>query len=89
MKKILFMALIAIALSSCGTAYNSQLKQVQLNMSRDQIVNLMGDKYLTTGEQLQGNTTTETIEYADRYKNHWMFTFQNGRLVKWWKEVEQ
>ena len=89
MKKLFFMALLAIILSSCGTAYNSQLKQVQLNMSRDQIVNMMGDKYLTTGEQRQGNKTMETIEYKDRYRNHWMFTFENNRLVKWWKETEQ
>lgn len=88
MKKIFFTALMVLILSSCGAAYNSQLKQVQLNMSRDQIVTLMGDKYLTTGEQQQGGNVVETIEYQDRYKNHWLFTFENDRLVKWWKEVD-
>lgn len=76
-------------MTACGTAYNTQLKQVQLNMSREQIVSLMGDKYLTTGEQYQGNDKVETIEYVDRYKNHWFFTFANGSLVKWWKEVDE
>lgn len=92
MKKIILLALMItlslMALNSCGTAYNTQLKQVELGMSRDQIVTLMGDKYQTTGVQNYGKENVETLEYVDRYKYHWLFEFKNDRLVKWWKEEE-
>ncbi|NDV68440.1 hypothetical protein [Dysgonomonas sp. 25] len=94
MKKI-FLALLVLVLSltvlsSCGNtkAYNTQLKQIELRMSRDQLVNLMGDKYQTTGQQRYGNDIVETLEYVDRYKNHFFFEFENDSLVRWWKEVE-
>lgn len=94
MKK-LFLALIVIvlsvtALSSCGNtkAYNTQLKQIELRMTRDQLVNLMGNKFQTTGQQQYGNNVIETLQYTDRYKNHFFFEFENDSLVKWWKETE-
>lgn len=84
MKKLLFTFLIAVTLTACGTAYNSQLKQVQLGMTSDQIIALMGEKYNVVDQRNNG----ETLEYVDRYKNHWYFQFQNDRLVKWHKETE-
>lgn len=84
MKKTLFTFLIAVALTACGTAYNSQLKQVQLGMTSDQIIALMGEKYNVVDQRNNG----ETLEYVDRYKNHWYFQFQDDRLVKWHKETE-
>lgn len=85
MKKLLFTLFAAAVLTACGTTYNNQLKQVELGMSKQQIVNLMGDKYT------QSNTGgTDEIEYVDRYKNHWYFQFDNnGQLVKWYKETER
>ena len=85
MKKLLFTLFIAVALTACGTAYNTQLKQVELGMTQEQIVSLMGDKY-TIVEQRDYNN--QTIEYVDRYKNHWYFLFVDGRLYKWHKETE-
>lgn len=81
MKKLLIIAFAAISLAACGTAYNKQLQQVELGMTDQQIVNLMGNKYTTVGNN--------TIKYVDRYKNHWFFVFNgDGRLVKWYKETE-
>ncbi len=85
MKKLLFTLFIAVALTACGTAYNTQLKQVELGMTQEQIVSLMGEKY-TIVEQRDYNN--QTIEYVDRYKNHWYFQFVDGRLYKWHKETE-
>lgn len=79
MKKLVLILFVAL-LSACGTAYNTQLKQVELGMTRDQIVSLMGNKYTSA--------SPETLEYKDRYKNHWFFQFQDDRLVKWYKETE-
>ncbi len=85
MKKLLFTLFMAVMLTACGTAYNSQLKQVELGMSQNQIVNLMGDKYTVVEYRDDAN---QTLEYVDRYKNHWFFQFVDGRLYKWHKETE-
>ncbi len=83
MKKLLMILVMTVMLAACGTAYNAQLKQVQLGMTQEQIVALMGDKY--TSSQSNGN---ESLEYVDKYKYHWIFEFQNDKLVKWYKETE-
>lgn len=85
MKKILLTLFLAITLASCGTAYNNQLKQVELGMTQEQIVSLMGDKYTIVDQKDYNN---QTIEYIDRYKNHWYFQFVDGHLYKWFKETE-
>ncbi|NDV77748.1 hypothetical protein [Dysgonomonas sp. 511] len=85
MKKLLLTLIMAAALTACGTAYNNQLKQVQLGMTPEQIVNLMGEKYNVVSQQDYNN---QTLEYVDRYKNHWFFQFVDGRLYKWHKETE-
>lgn len=72
-------------LTACGTAYNNQLKQIQLGMTPEQVVNLMGDKYNVVSQQDYDN---QTLEYVDRYKNHWFFQFVDGHLYKWYKEKE-
>lgn len=85
MKKFIFALFITVALTACGTAYNTQLKQVQLGMTPDQIVSLMGEKYNIVSQQDYDN---QTLEYVDKYKNHWFFQFVDGRLYKWYKEKE-
>lgn len=85
MRKLFFALFAAILLTACGTAYNTQLKQVQLGMTPDQIVSLMGDKYNVIDQQDYDN---QTLEYVDRYKNHWFFQFVDGKLYKWYKEKE-
>lgn len=86
MKKILLVLFMAAALVACGTAYNEQLKQVELGMTQQQIVSLMGDKYSVVEEKSNGD---QTIEYVDKFKNHWFFAFVDGRLNKWYKETEK
>ncbi|MDR1501494.1 MAG: hypothetical protein LBT43_03445 [Prevotella sp.] len=85
MKKLLFVLFAAVMLTACGTAYNTQLKQVQLGMTPQQIVTLMGDKY-TVVEQKDNNN--QTIMYKDKFKNEWYFQFVDGSLYKWYKEKE-
>lgn len=86
MKKLLFTLFMAAMLTACGTAYNTQLKQVQLGMTPDEIVTLMGDKYNVVSQKDYGN---QTLEYVDKFKNHWLFQFVDGRLYKWYKETEK
>lgn len=85
MKKLFLAMFVALMLTACGTAYNNQLKQVELGMSQEQIVSMMGTKYNVVEGHDYDN---QTIEYVDRYKNHWFFQFVDGRLNKWYKETE-
>ncbi|NDW08147.1 lipoprotein [Dysgonomonas sp. 520] len=85
MKKILFTLFLATALTACGAAYNTALKQIDLGMTKQEVVGLMGDKYDTVEQRSYGN---ETIMYKDRYKNYWYFVFVDNHLNKWYKETE-
>lgn len=86
MKKIFFACLVAFTLSACGPVYNTQLKQVKLGMTQREIVSLMGDKYSVVNQRSNGD---QTLEYVDKFKNHWYFVFVNGQLNKWYKETEK
>lgn len=90
MKKVLFVVFIATILAACGSfkAYNSALKQIELGMTKEQVVSLMGNDYQSTGKVYENNKEYETIEYKDMYKNHWFFEFADNSLYKWYKEVE-
>lgn len=90
MKKILFIAFIATVLTACGSmkVYNSALKQIELGMTKQEVVSLMGDKYTTTGVSEVKGKQQETLEYKDMYKNHFFFVFVDDHLNKWYKETE-
>lgn len=83
MKKLFFAFVLASILSSCGAAYNTALKQIELGMTTEQVVGLMGDKYTVVQ-----NSSPQVIEYKDRYKNNWYFEFTNNRLTKWYKTTD-
>ncbi len=85
MKKLFLLLSLAFTLAACGPVYNTQLKQVELGMTQTEIISLMGDKY-TVVEEI--NHANQTIEYVDKFKNHWLFQFVDGRLYKWYKETE-
>lgn len=85
MKKLFLAVFVTVALAACGSIYNTQLQQVQLGMTPQQIVSLMGDKYSVAEQKSNGD---QTLEYVDRFKNHWFFTFVDGKLNKWYKETE-
>lgn len=86
MKKLLFALLLATMLTACTSKiYNSSLKQIELGMTKEQVVSLMGNEYTVVGQDYNN----QTIKYVDRFKNHWFFEFVDGRLYKWFKETEQ
>ena len=86
MKKLIFTLFLATVLMACGTAYNLALKQIELGMTQEQVISLMGEKYSIVDGT---NDVNRTIEYKDRYKNNWYFVFVNNQLNKWYKETEE
>ena len=90
MKKLLLTLLITTLLSACsGKVYNSALKEIELGMTKDQVVGLMGNEYTSTGQKESWGKTYESIQYVDRYKYHWFFDFENNRLIRRYKELEK
>lgn len=89
MKKLLFTLFVVTLLSACGNTkvYNSALKQIELGMTQEQVVGLMGKDYTVTNQSFQNNHDYVTLEYVDMYKYHWFFVFEDNYLVKWDKEV--
>ncbi|MFT3994043.1 MAG: lipoprotein [Dysgonomonas sp.] len=86
MKKVLFTLLMVVVLAACSSKiYNNALKQIELGMSPNEVTALMGDQYNVVSQR----GSSETLEYVDRFKNHWFFVFENNSLVKWYKEVEK
>lgn len=90
MKKVLFALLVTTILAACGglKTYNNALKQIELGMTKEQVVSLMGQDYQTSGKTYENNNEYEVIEYKDMYKFHWIFEFENNKLYKWYKETE-
>jgi ribosomal protein L19E len=90
MKKLLFAVFIATLLSACGSVkvYNNALKQIELGMTKEEVVSLMGKDYVVVDQKEINNSRYETIEYKDFYKNHWFFDFVDNSLNKWYKETE-
>lgn len=90
MKKVLLALFAMVLLSACGgfKTYNSALKQIELGMTKEQVVSLMGQNYQTSGKTYENNKEYETIEYKDMYKFHWIFEFVDNSLYKWYKETE-
>ncbi len=90
MKKLIFAIIFSAILAACsGKVYNSALKQIQLGMSTDQVIGLMGEDYQTTGQHNSWGKVFESLKYVDRYKYQWIFDFENDRLIKWYKETEE
>lgn len=90
MKNLLFTLFVVTFFSACGgvKVYNSALKQIELGMTQEQVINLMGKDYVVSNQRFEDNHDYVTLEYTDIYKNHWFFEFEDNYLVKWYKEVE-
>lgn len=90
MRRITWVLFITIFLAACGSfkVYNKALKQIELGMTRQEVVSLMGDNYSTTGPRLVDDKELETLEYKDMYKNHFFFEFVDNHLYRWYKETE-
>ncbi len=91
MKRVIFVMFLAIALAACGSfkVYNDALKQIELGMTKQEVVSLMGDKYTTSGTRYIEGKEYEVLEYKDMYKNHFFFEFADNKLYKWYKETEE
>lgn len=89
MKKLIFALFITTILTACSSKiYNSALQKIELGMTQEQVIDLMGNDYTVTNEQIVNNQEQVTLRYIDYFKNQWYFNFLDNRLVKWYKVAE-
>lgn len=90
MKKFAFIAIVVMIVTACGSmkVYNKGLQQIELGMTKEQVVSVMDEDYKSYGKEYENGNQYETIEYKDMYKNHFFFQFENNKLYKWYKETE-
>jgi hypothetical protein len=89
MKKTIFILLAAVALSSCAELFyitSERIKNVQIGMSEDEVVRIMGRNYDVVG----ATATTRTLGYGvyddgDRVAEY-RLVFVNGVLDSFNKE---
>lgn len=90
MKKILLLFTISLMFFSCSS-YNdimkadSNIKKVKLDMSKEQVVKIMGNSYLSINAAKTSEGYTETLGYNTAQVNGgiYMFYFLDDKLVEW------
>src|SRR5690554_5804286 len=92
LKNSLLIALIACLMSSCATNYviwnaHEKIKNVQIGMTKDQVVQIMGEKYMITSSSIdeQGNHI-EVLGYKSDTYEEYKLKFINDKLIEWERE---
>ena len=93
MKKIIFFTLVSIVLlSSCGaTKLESGLQRIELGMTKQEIVSILGRSYIIMGAGATPDGDVETWSYHDPNvmedpDKRIIVTFLDGRLDEWHRE---
>jgi hypothetical protein len=93
MKKFLLLLLFpaAVLLTSCAAIGNQMtaarnMTRVELDMTKRDVVKIMGDTYEVIGSRATREGTEEIIGYLDANNDIYMLTFLNGKLVEYHKE---
>lgn len=75
--------------SSIKDAWNadSNIKKVEIGMTKSQVVSIMGNSYDSAGARKSYNgTTQEAIKYVVNEDVWYMLYFEDGKLVEWFKD---
>lgn len=66
---------------------DSNMKKLEIGMTKKQVVNIMGDTYKIFGAVEEHGVVTESIGYETTDAN-WMYVlnFVNGKLKSWQRE---
>lgn len=95
MKNAILMLFVVFTLSACGSikdAWNadSNIKKVELGMTKRQVVDIMGTSYDAIGARRSyRGRAVESIGYAITQTDMYIFNFEDGKLVEWYKDKIQ
>lgn len=87
MKNVLLAFVFCFTLSSCavffGDNYNNtkKIQQLQLGMSKDEAIRVMGNKYIIESSSIEEDGTLEVIKYDAQTDVPYLLHFLNGELV--------
>ncbi len=90
----LFISVFVFTLVSCGAYRNSysvsnNVKKVELGMTKEEVVSIMGESYTPVGVELENEIKKEVIGYRsinDSNDYLYMFYFSNNKLTSWKRE---
>ncbi len=92
---ITVLALLTIILSSCSgtriaTMRKSKMEQLELGMSKSQVVTILGSSYSISQKEVSNKDTIEVISYRNIPfdDEFYLFRFKNNKLEKWHREFQ-
>lgn len=91
MKRILYTSILILVLVSCGTMnLTSKMKQVEIGMTKQELVSKLGKSYNPKGAVKTPDGTLETISYYDNITGEsYVLNLLNGKLVEWYNEGQK
>lgn len=92
---ITVLTLLTILLSSCSgtriaTMRKSKMEQLELGMSKVQVVTILGPSYSIAQKEASDKDTIEVISYRNIPfdDEFYLFRFKNNKLEKWHREFQ-
>lgn len=92
---IAILGLLSVVLSSCSGARisamrKSKMEQLELGMSKLQVVNILGSSYSIAEKEANAKDTIEVISYRNVPfdDEFYLFRFKNNKLEKWHREFQ-
>lgn len=92
---VVILCLLTVVLSSCSgarfaTMRQSKIEQVELGMSKLQVVNILGSSYSIAEKEADAKDTIEVISYRNVPfdDEFYLFRFKNNKLEKWHREFQ-
>lgn len=91
-KNSILIFLFTCLISSCATNYivwnaHRKIKNVEIGMTKDQVIQIMGEKYMITSSSKdeQGNRI-EVLGYKSDTYEEYKLKFINDKLIEWERE---
>jgi len=91
MKKLLFILFASIIFASCATFYGPNLnelsKRLELGMSRQESVSIMGKDYFIESSSQTPDGKVEILHFRSAYYQEYLLYFLNDELVEFHRYI--
>jgi hypothetical protein len=89
MKRTFLLSLFAVILmftfSACGSSsLVNKAKKLEIGMTKQDVVNIMGNGYTTLAARQTPEGALETIRYENIMEFPYIISFLDGKLVEWY-----
>lgn len=83
---------LIITLTCCSSVVKitgSKMNKLELGMSKEQVINILGEGYTIAEKRTENGSNIEVLSYRDFYKDDefYMFVFTDDKLEKWYREL--